>query len=68
MSNIILNNLKDKLEDLYKQNFAVKVGIYDNDDNLSHEKVIPLGNYIYNSMPSDHEKKITESLCSRTLK
>ncbi|MDA9654955.1 hypothetical protein N9T15_00695 [Pelagibacteraceae bacterium] len=68
MSNIVLKNLKDKLEDLYKQNFAVQVGIYDNEDNLSYEKVIPLGNYIYNPKPSNHERKITENLCSRSLK
>jgi hypothetical protein len=68
MSNIILKNLKDKLEDLYKQNFAIQVGIYDNEDNLSHEEVIPLGNYIYNPMPSNHEREITEDLCSRSLK
>ena len=68
MSNIILKNLKDKLEDLYEQNFAVQVGIYDNEDNLSYEEVIPLGNYIYNPTPSNHEREITESLCSRPLK
>ena len=68
MSNIVLQNLKDKLEELYKKNFAVQIGIYDNEDNLSHEEVIPLGNYIYNPMPSNHEKEITESLCSRSLK
>ena len=67
MSNIVLKNLKDKLEDLYKQNFAVQVGIYDNEDNLSYEKIIPLGNYIYNPMPSNHEKEITKTLCSRSL-
>ena len=68
MSNIVLQNLKDKLEELYKKNFAVQIGIYDNVDNLSHEEVIPLGNYIYNPMPSNHEKEITQNLCSRTLK
>ena len=68
MSNIVLKNLKDKLEDLYKQNFAVQVGIYDNENNLSYEEVIPLGNYIYNPMPSNQEKEITQSLCSRSLK
>ena len=68
MSNIVLKNLKDKLEDLYKQNFAVQVGIYDNEDNLSYEKVIPLGNYIYNPMPSNHEREITKSLCSHSIK
>ena len=68
MSNIVLKNLKNRLEDLYKQNLAVQVGIYDNENNLSHEKVVPLGNYIYNPMPSNHEKKITENLCSRLLK
>lgn len=68
MSNVVLKSLKNKLEDLYKQNFAVQIGIYDNNDNLSHEEVIPLGNYIYDPMPSNNEKAITESLCSRTLK
>ncbi len=68
MSNIVLKNLKDKLEDLYKQNIAVQVGIYDDNDKLSHEEVVPLGNYIYNSAPSIDEKEITKSLCSRTLK
>ena len=68
MSNIVLKNLKDKLEDLYKQNFAVQVGIYDNEDNLSHEEIIPLGNYIYNPMPSNKEKEMTKNLCSRALK
>ena len=68
MSNIVLKNLKDKLEDLYKQNFAVQVGIYDENNNLSHEEVIPLGNYLYDTTPSTDEKEITKSLCSRTLK
>ena len=68
MSNIVLKNLKNKLEDLYKKNFAVQIGIYDNNNNLSHEEVIPLGNYIYDPMPSNNEKEITKSLCSRTLK
>ena len=68
MSYIVFKNLKDKLDDLYKKNFAVQVGIYDNEDNLSYEEVIPLGNYIYNPTPSNHEREITENLCSRSLK
>ena len=68
MSEIVYENLKNKLDQLYKRNFAVQVGFYDNNDNLQKEKLIPLGNYIYNSMPSNSEQKITQNLCSRILK
>ena len=68
MSETVYQNLKNKLEQLYQRNFAVEVGIYDENDNLHKEKLIPLGNYIYDPMPSMSEQKITESLCSRSLK
>ena len=68
MSETVYKNLKSKLEQLYKRNFAVEVGFYDDNDNLQKEKFIPLGNYIYNPMPSMSEQEITESLCSRSLK
>ena len=68
MSKIVYENLKNKLEQLYQKNFAVEVGFYDNNDNLEKEKLIPLGNYIYDPMPSMSEQRITESLCSRPLK
>ncbi len=68
MSNIVIKNLKNKLENLYKKNFGIEIGIYDNNNNLSHEEVIPLGNYIYDSLPSNSEKEITKELCSRTFK
>ena len=68
MSEIVYQNLKNKLEQLFKKNFAVEVGFYDNNDNLHKEKLIPLGNYIYDSMPSSSEQKITQSLSSRILK
>jgi hypothetical protein len=45
-----------------------EVGFYDDNDNLQKEKLIPLGNYIYDPMPSISEQEITESLCSRSLK
>ena len=51
-----------------KRNFAVEVGFYDDNDNLQKEKLIPLGNYIYDPMPSMSEQEITESLCSRSIK
>mgnify|MGYP001371367644 CR=1 FL=1 len=68
MSETVYQNLKSKLEQLYQRNFAVEVGFYDDNDNLHKEKLIPLGNYIYDSMPSVREQEITESLCSRSLK
>ena len=68
MSETVYQNLKTKLEQLYKRNFAVEVGFYDDNNNLHKEKLIPLGNYIYDSMPSNSEQKITQSLCSRISK
>tara|TARA_E500000178_G_C16902445_1_gene698717 strand:+ start:282 stop:488 length:207 start_codon:yes stop_codon:yes gene_type:complete len=68
MSKVVYKNLKDKLNKLYNENFAVEIGIYDNNDNLSQEKLIPLGNYIYDPMPSNREKEITQSLCARLTK
>ncbi len=68
MSETVYQNLKNKLEQLYQRNLAVEVGFYDGNDNLQKEKLIPLGNYIYEPMPSMSEQEITESLCSRSLK
>ena len=68
MSETVYQNLKSKLEQLYQRNFAVEVGFYDDNDNLQNEKLIPLGNYINDPMPSMSEQEITESLCSRSLK
>ena len=68
MSKIVYENLKNKLDQLYKRNFAVEVGFYDDNDNLHKEKLIPLGNYIYNSMPSSSELEMTQNLSSRILK
>ena len=68
MSETVYKNLKNKLEQLYHRNFAVEIGFYDNDDNLRKEKLIPLGNYIYDPMPSMSEQEIIESLCSRSIK
>ena len=68
MSETVYQNLKNKLEQLYQRNFAVEVGFYDDNDHLQKEKLIPLGNYLYDPMPSMSEQEITESLCSRSLK
>ena len=68
MSETVYENLKNKLDQLYKKNFAVEVGFYDDNDNLHEERLVPLGNYIYDSMPSISEQKITQSLSSRILK
>ena len=68
MSETVYQNLKNKLEQLYQKNFAVEVGFYDDYDNLHKEKLIPLGNYIYDSMPDTSELEITKNLSSRLLK
>ena len=68
MSETVYQNLKSKLEQLYQKNFAVEVGFYDDDDNLQKEKLIPLGNYIYDSLPSVSEQKLTQDLSSRIIK
>ena len=68
MSKIVYENLKNKLDQLFERNFAVQVGFYDDNDNLHQEKLIPLGNYIYNSMPSSSEQEMTQNLSSRILK
>ena len=57
MSKIVYENLKNKLDQLFERNFAVQVGFYDDNDNLHQEKLIPLGNYIYDPMPSRVSKK-----------
>ena len=38
MSKIVYENLKNKLDQLYKRNFAVQVGFYDDSDNL-HKRI-----------------------------
>ena len=68
MSETVYENLKIKLEQLYKKNLSVEIGIYDDNNNLYQERLIPLGNYIYDSMPSNSEQKITRKLSSRILK
>ena len=68
MSETVYKNLKNKLEQLYQRSLAVEVGFYDDNDHLQKEKLIPLGNYIYDPMPSMSEQEITESLCSRSPK
>ena len=68
MSETVYENLKIKLEQLYKKNLSVEIGIYDDNNNLYQERLIPLGNYIYDSMPSNSEQKITQKLSSRIAK
>lgn len=68
MSNLVYKNLKNKLKEMYSNNFAVEIGIYDNDDRITEEKLVPLGNYLYNPLPSKNEKEITEILSSRSYK
>ena len=68
MSETVYENLKNKLEQLYKKNLSVEIGIYDDNNKLYQERLIPLGNYIYDSMPSVSEKQITQKLSSRVTK
>ena len=66
MSETVYQNLKNKLEQLHQRNLAVEVGFYDDNNNLQKEKLIPLGNYIYDPMPSISEQEVTKSLCFRS--
>ena len=68
MSNLVYKNLKNKLKEMYSNNFAVEIGIYDNDDRITEEKLVPLGNYLFDPLPSKNEKAITKALSSRSYK
>ena len=65
MSNLAYKNLKDRLKSMYQNNFAVEIGIYDNNNNIQKKRIVPLGNYLYDPLPSASEKEITAVLCSR---
>lgn len=66
MSRLAIKNLKSKLKSMYDTNIKINIGIYDDNNNMVEEKNIPLGNYLNNPLPSSYEKKITQTLVSRT--
>ncbi len=68
MSNLVYKNLKNKLNEMYSKNFAIEIGFYDNDDKIKEEKLVPLGNYLYDPLPSKNEKMITKMLSARSYK
>ena len=68
MTKLVLDNIKNKLEEMHHKHFAVEIGLYDSDNKISQERTVPLGNYIFESFPSKNEKKIIESLCARSYK
>ena len=68
MSRLAINNLKSKLRRMYDTNIKINIGIYDDHDNVIEEKNIPLGNYLNDPLPSNYEKKITQSLAARVAK
>ena len=68
MSRLVISNLKNKLENMYKNNIKVNIGIYDDKNNIIEEKNIPLGNYLNDPLPSKYEKKITEALTAKLAK
>ena len=68
MSKNIYKSNKDVLKDFCYDDIAVEIGIYDNNNSLAKEEVIPLGNYLYDPLPSNSELKITKTLCSRVVK
>ena len=68
MSYLVLDNIKNKLEELHHKDFAEEIGLYDADNKISQERTVPLGNYIFESFPSKNEEKIIESLCARSYK
>ena len=68
MSRLAINNLKSKLRRMYDTNIKINIGIYDDNDNVVEEKNVPLGNYLNDPLPSNYEKKITQSLAARVAK
>ena len=68
MSSLVYKNLKNKLEEMYSKNFAVEIGIYNDDDKIMEEKLVPLGNYLYDPLPSATEKSITQVLSAKSYK
>lgn len=68
MSNLVYKNLKSKLEEMHSNNFAVEIGIYNDDDKIMEEKLVPLGNYLYDPLPSANEKSITKILSAKSYK
>lgn len=68
MSNLVYKNLKNKLKEMYDKNFAVEIGFYDKEDKIREEKLVPLGNYLFDPLPSKNEKQITKILSSRSYK
>ena len=59
--------MKDNFKALAK-NFSVKIDFYDDYDNLSEQRVVPLGNYLDKSFPSQEELKITRFLSASLTK
>ena len=53
MSKNIYKSNKDVLKDFCYDDIAVEIGIYDNNNSLAKEEVIPLGNYLYDALPSN---------------
>ena len=68
MTNYIYKKFKNKINQVNFNNLAVEIGIYDNNDEVFEEKLVPLGNYIYDPMPSKNEQDITRELTARKSK
>ena len=68
MSRLAIKNLKSKLKSMYDTNIKINIGIYDDNNNMVEEKNIPLGNYLNDPLPSNYEKKITQTLAARTIR
>ena len=60
MANKSLKDLSNK--------FGIKIGYYDDSDNLSEERIVPLGNYISDPFPTKDELMITRLLSSSLKK
>tara|TARA_Y100001954_G_C15791195_1_gene595145 strand:+ start:141 stop:347 length:207 start_codon:yes stop_codon:yes gene_type:complete len=57
--------LKKEIKKIYDNKFAVEIGYYSQDDKLQKEEVVPLGNYIYDPLPSESEQIMTKLLSNR---
>ena len=57
------DNIKKTIRNI-TENLSIKIGIYDDANNLSEEKIVPLGNYIQNPFPTEEELMMTKFLSS----
>ena len=61
------STIKDNIKNI-TENLAINIGIYDDNNKLSEERIVPLGNYVHNPFPTNEEITMTTFLASNSLK